>query len=62
MPFLCPEPIITTHTHISRKSEQKMPTKRMTKKKDHNRKPNRKVLKGNRLRVPRNTVDAPVEA
>jgi hypothetical protein len=39
-----------------------MPTKRMTKKKDHNRKPNRKVLKGNRLRVPRKTVDAPVEA
>jgi hypothetical protein len=29
-----------------------MPTKRMTKKKDHNRKANRKLLKGNQLRAP----------
>jgi hypothetical protein len=39
-----------------------MPTKRMTKKKDHNRKANKKVLKGNRLRTPRKIGDTPIEA
>lgn len=39
-----------------------MPTKRMTKKKDHNRKANKKVLNGNRLRAPRKIEDTPIEA
>jgi hypothetical protein len=35
-----------------------MPTKRMTKKKDHNRKPNKKVLKGDMLRhAPQKVVE-----
>jgi hypothetical protein len=37
-----------------------MPTKRMTKKKDHNRKPNKKLLKGDRLRhAPQKNNEAP---
>jgi hypothetical protein len=39
-----------------------MPTNRMTKKKDHDRKAHKKELKGDRLRAPKKIEDTPIKA